>query len=313
MSEGLFGRAELETLVNEEDILEGTVACLRRLWSRSDALERRQLETLEFRSRLLERTLSSQYPDLYPNLVSRVGTGFNPREMTEGCCVISDALSLREAFQLERDLEEEQGWEVEFDWSVCPALPTGTEYSTRAWFGSHAPSAVNRDDYAYVGGENVRVPNTNPAYVWMRFPDERLHDAVEGRHVVEPVADVYERAKGILTRVVEQTTHDSVVVTSDHGYANFAGRNPYNLSEESRAVFEEKFDGRYREVVNSHPLRELEEQGYTIRSDGYYLVAGHYDWGSRQSKITHGGVSLLECLIPVLRINKRPNNTGDHK
>lgn len=306
MSEGLFGRAELETLIMDDDVLEGAVACLRRLWKAPDALERRELEHLEFRTRLLEQTLHAQYPPLYDDIIARVGKGFSPTDVTSGCCVVADALSLREAFQLERDLAEEEGWEVTFDWSVCPALPTGTEYATRAWFGSHAPSAVTRDDYAYVGGDNIRIPNTNPAYVWMRFPDERLHDAVEGRHVVEPVADVYDHAKQMLVRVVEATTHDSVLVTSDHGYLNFSGRNPYSLPERSKAVFEEEFDGRHCDVVNNDALHELEEQGFTVRSEGHYLVAGHYDWDARETKITHGGMSLLECLIPVLRIDKQP-------
>lgn len=312
MSEELYGQDELEALITENDPVVGVVACLRRLWSDPNALDKRQLEKLEFQSRLLEQVVHSQYPNLYDDLVERIGTGFDPlADVSSGCCVIADALSLREGFQLERDLADEQEWDVELDWTVCPALPTRTRFATQTWFDSHAPSAVRRDDYEYIGGENIRVPNTDPAYVWMRFPDEKLHGAVEGRHVVEPIADVYDHTKRILTNIVEQATHDSVVVTSDHGYINFAGRNPYSLLEDAEEIFEAKFDGRFCEVVNSHPLRELEEQGYTVRSDGYYLVAGHYEWG-RHSTITHGGVSLLECLTPVLRIDKQStSNRGD--
>ncbi len=314
MTEELYGHSELEALVTESDPLVGAVACLRRLWSDPNALDKRRLEKLEFRSRLLEQVLHSQHPGLYDDLVERVGTGFDPlNDLTSECCVIADALSLREGIQLERDLAEEQDWAVELDWTTCPALPTRTQFTTQVWFDTHAPSAVRRDDYEYIGGENIRVPNTEPAYVWMRFPDEKLHGAVEGRHVVEPVADVYNHTKRMLTKIVKQATHDSLVVTSDHGYVNFAGRNPYSVSEEAEEIFGAKFDGRFREVVNSHPLRELEKQGYTVRSDGHYLVAGHYEWG-RHPTITHGGVSLLECLTPVLRIDKQPvTNSSDHE
>lgn len=312
MSEELYSHSELEALVTEGDPLVGAVACLRRLWSDPDALDKRRLEKLEFRSRLFERVLHSQYPELYDDLMGRIGTGFDPLDdLQSGCCVIADALSLREGFQLERDLAAERDWAVELDWTTCPALPTRTRFATQTWFGSHAPSAVRRDDYEYIGGENIRVPNTDPAYVWMRFPDKKLHGAVEGRHVVEPVADVYDHTKRMLVNIVEQATHDSIVVTSDHGYINLAGRNPYSLSERAEEIFEAKFDKRYCEVVNSHPLRELEEGGYTVRADGHYLVAGHYQWG-RHATITHGGVSLLECLTPVLRIDKQPTvNEGD--
>lgn len=314
MSEELYGHAELEALITDSDLLAGAVACLRRLWSDPQALDRRHLETLEFRSRLLEKVLHSQYPELYEDILDRVGTGADPVEdITSGCCVIADALSLREGIQLERDLATEQDWDVELEWTTCPALPTRTRFATQKWFGSHAPSAVRRDDYEYIGGENIRVPNTDPAYVWMRFPDKKLHDAMEGRHVVEPVADVYDHTKRMLTKIVKQASHGSVTVTSDHGYINFAGHNPYSLSDAAEEIFEARFNSRYCEVVNSHPLRELEEQGYTVRFDGHYLVAGHYEWG-RHSTITHGGVSLLECLTPVLRIDKQPaTNADDHE
>lgn len=305
MSEPLWGVREVEHLT-EGDLLDGAFECLRRIWQREDALDGKVVAGREYRTRLLEYELTRQYPGLYDDLVGRVGN--HPlTELDDGCGVIMDALSLREGFQLERELSAEFDWEVSFDWAAVEALPTETEFIADAWFGANGgkQASMKHDDVTYLGEPEVpQLPGTDPEYVWSRFPDKRLHSAQEGKYTITELREVYEEAKELLIEIVNESAHDEFLVTSDHGYVNFSGNNPYRLSEEHEEILKDKFSGRFREVENSGLLRKLEEDDITLRNDDYFMVRGHYDWTTRSasSKITHGGVSLTEVMTPTLSI-----------
>ena len=59
MSSGLYGVDELTELVTERSVLDGTFECLRRIWSKPDALESQTLTDSKYRTRLLEHHLSA--------------------------------------------------------------------------------------------------------------------------------------------------------------------------------------------------------------------------------------------------------------
>lgn len=305
MNEPLWGVREVKYLT-EETVLEGAFECLRRIWQREDALDGENIAGREYRTRLLEYELSRQYPGLYDDLIGQVGN--HPlTELDDGCGVILDALSLREGFQLEKELSEEFEWEVSLDWAAVEALPTETKFIADAWFGANGgkQASMKHDDVAYIGEPEVpQLPGTTPEYVWSRFPDKRLHSAQEGKYTITELREIYTEAKELLIEIVRESAHDEFLVTSDHGYVNFSGNTPYRLSERHEEILQNKFSGRFREVENSGLLRKLEEDNITVRDGSYFMIRGHYDWTTRSasSKITHGGVSLTEVMTPALTI-----------
>lgn len=306
MSRGLYGVKEARRLINDAP-LEGAFECLRRIWEGPDAFEAKFLAEREYRTRLLERELHRQYPDLYEDLLAQVG-GHPLTELDSGCGVILDGLSLREGFQLADDLADEYGWVIEYDWSACEGLPTETKFIAQPWFGANGGKQASQkhDDVAYVGEPEVpQLPGTSPEYVWSRFPDKRLHGSQEGQYTLTELREVYEEAKQVLVDIIEQSVHDEFLVTSDHGYVNFSGNNPYRLSDEAESILKDKFSGRYREVAHSGLLRQLERQDIIVRSNGHYLIQGHYTWTTRgpASRIDHGGLTLVEAMTPVLTID----------
>jgi hypothetical protein len=299
----LFDLTHVQGLVEKDDILDGIVECYKRIWSAPNALEQRHLGANEYNSRVLEQFMSNQYPGLYSDVLGRVEPENHALQTTEANCrVIADSLSLREAFQLCRDWEDES-WDVSFDWTVVPAVPTATEFACRAWFNRHAPSAVSADDFTYLGGNEVTLTNSSPEYIWMMYADNRLHHSTHGTSTIEEVSDIYETTKGLLETIFSRTVHDTVFISSDHGYLNFLGNTPYSLSESAEQRVQNYFDDRYCEVSNDSGLHELEEQGVTVRKDGHYLLKGHYERSSRSRRFTHGGASLLECLTPALTVS----------
>ena len=304
MSSGLYGSEEFETLLHEENVLNGAFECLRRIWAEPDALGDRRLTESEYQTRLLERELEKIYPSLYDNLREQMG-GHPITAIDDGCGVIMDALSLREGFRLEQELTDEHDWSVSLSWAPIERLPSETQFICREWFDAQAPSAVSRDDFRFIGDLDVpKLPGTSPEYVWTRHPDQRLEGALKGNYSMEEVEDIYEDVKGLLEDIVHESGHDEFLVTSDHGYVNHLGNSPYSLTDEQEEALSSKFSSRFREVANGQAYQLLERAKVIERVREHYMVRGHYNWTKRGAtkKIMHGGFSLPECMTPVLRI-----------
>lgn len=310
MSDGLYGVNELEGLVHSEDVLDGVFECLRRIWSSDNALTQRRLSNSEYRTRLLERHIANQDPSLYDTLRDQIGDHPLPN-IDSGCGIVMDGLSVREGFRLTADLVEEHDWSVNLGWAAVERLPTETTFICREWFDDHAPSAVNRDDFRYVGDMDVpRLPGTDPEFIWTRLPDKRVEAAMEGNYVVEELTEVYADTKQLLVDVIGESVHDEFLVSSDHGYINHHGGNPYVLGDDNEDLLVEKFPARYAEVDNSYAFKQLSDAGIIDRVGDHYVVRGHHNPTTRgaSKKVRHGGLSLPECMTPVLRINTNRGN-----
>lgn len=305
MSNALYDEHEFDALLREDNILDGAFECLRRIWANPEALSDRQLTSSEYRTRLLEYELTNLYPQLYDELTAQMGN--HPiSQLEQGCGVIMDALSLREGFRLEQELAEEHNWNVSLTWAPIERLPSETQFICRAWFDSHSPSAVSRPDYKYLGDKEVpQLPDSNPTYVWTRHPDQRLEGSQKGNFSMEEVEEIYQGAKHLLKHIITQSVHEEFLVTSDHGYVNHHGTNPYRMTDEEKDALSSKFSSRFTDIGNSIAYRTLEDANIIERTQDHYVVRGHYHWTKRgaQKRIMHGGLSLPECMTPLLKID----------
>ncbi|RZH69256.1 hypothetical protein [Natrinema altunense] len=303
MSDELYGADELAALVRRESVLDGAFECLRRIWSQPDALADENLAA-EYKTRSLEHHLSDQEPKLYDELKESMGD--HPiTQLDSGCGVIMDALSLREGFQLLREFPREHGWDVTLDWAPIERLPSETKFICQEWFDTHSPSAVNRDDYRFIGDLNVpQLPGTDPEFVWTRHPDRRLEESFKGHYSSEEMGDIYDDVKGLLEDLVNESVHNEFLVTSDHGYVNVHDTNPYVLADTDSEALKNKFSSRFREIEDGYAFDQLRDAGVIKRVGGYYVVKGYYTPTKRgaSKRIKHGGFSLPECMTPVLRI-----------
>ena len=106
----------------------------------------------------------------------------------------------------------------------------------------------------------------------------------------------------VLLAVCEALYGNEFLVTSDHGYisteTHFLSMSR-RLQEAMQAIFSAS---RYAEVNTK--ADKLIGEGYIVQHGGYYLVGNRYAWAipGKYKVMLHGGISLLECLVPVLRI-----------
>jgi len=58
------------------------------------------------------------------------------------------------------------------------------------------------------------------------------------------------------------------------------------------------------DVNNDFP--EFIKAKYVIDFSGYYLVKSRFTWpiGGKYNIYLHGGVSLMECFVPVIEVKK---------
>ncbi len=304
MNDGLYGSEEFSALLSEDNIFDGVFECLRRIWGDGDALGNRNLAKSEYQTRLLERELARLYTPLYDELIDQMGEHPLPNLET-GCGVIMDALSLREGFRLESDLEAKHNWDITLSWAPIERLPSETQFICREWFDAQSPSVVSREDYRFIGDMTVpQLPNTNPEFVWTRHPDRRLETALKGNYSTEEIEEIYDDTKQLLEDIIHESTHDEFLVTSDHGYVNHLGNSPYSTTDEQEEALASKFSGRFCEVGNGQSYRILERANIIKRVRQHYVVQGHHNWTKRGAtkKVSHGGLSLPECMTPVLRI-----------
>jgi hypothetical protein len=308
MTKGLYGAREFDALLNEENVFDGVFECFRRIWGDPEALNDRHLTDSEYQTRLLEHELTSLYPSLYDDLIEQMG-GHPLTELDSGCGVVMDALSLREGFRLEQELANDHDWDVSLSWAPIERLPSETQFICREWFDAQSPSAVSQDNFRFIGDIDVpQLPSSDPAYVWTRHPDQRLEGALKGNYSTEEVDDIYEDVRSLLETIINESVHEEFLVTSDHGYVNHIGNSPYSLNDKQEEAVSKKFSGRFREVANGSAYQLLDEANVIKREGDHYMIRGHHRWTKRGAtkKIMHGGLSLPECMTPVLHINTDP-------
>jgi hypothetical protein len=201
-----------------------------------------------------------------------------------------DGLSLREAVLLKQDIPSVK--ELSYTFST---LPSETTFYREAVFEQIPGKRREIKDVTNIfldGDEDaVRCP----------LPDVEL-EKIKGRVRVRTLLDIYEDTKAALLSIFDELRGDSFLVTSDHGYINtetYFEEVGKRTGESLAHLFE---SGRFAPCET--PATDLVKKGYIIFHQGYYLVRGRYAWPSRgkYKVMLHGGVSLLECLVPVLKV-----------
>jgi hypothetical protein len=217
--------------------------------------------------------------------------------------LLIDGLSLRELPLIEQvlaahDLTPEVGF------ALAP-LPTETSDFARRHYNASGPSEIasraHRYPFAFrhVASEGWH-PDFSPAerrrFVWYAFPDDYSHlkQTDYARHVVQPV-------EAILNAVLEDPTLvHPLAITSDHGYLWQGGRCTWPVADaDERAVLAEHFKlGRSTRAATD----ALAATGKAWVRGNVGAARGRFAWGGivrgAGSLFKHGGVSLMECLVP---------------
>lgn len=258
----------------------------------------------EHEASTLEHEVYLVYSDLYALLElpdsrrNRVADLLGEEQYT---ILLVDALSLRE-IPLLREAFSAHGLEARVELALSPVPTETVDFARR--LGAAGPSDIaahaERFPFAFrhVTREDWRPdfrPSERRRFIWYAFPDDYfdLKETDYARHVIQPV-------EAILRAVLsDPSLVRPLVVTSDHGYIWQGGACFWPLSADETAVLARYFKG-------GRSTREADEGLAATGKAWVYgnvgAARGRFAWGGAVrgggSLFKHGGVSLMECMVP---------------
>jgi hypothetical protein len=182
----------LSQLIESDDPIPVVWEYLKSLWRPEEDSREDYFKQGERRTMYLERVLGDAYPELYreilPDRCSRCNLDVRSVEVP---IIWMDALSLREALLLCRDLEAD--CELSFAYS---RLPSETVFYKEAVFYPWDAKTVEVKDV------NRLSLDGDERGVWCPIPDKELED-IKGRVKVRTQTDIYEKSAVLLASLWE--------------------------------------------------------------------------------------------------------------
>jgi len=311
----------IERLIKDDDPLQTLFEVLTgSIWTGERFAEARRRGDLagylregEHTASALEREVYDVYGDVYTLLESddaRRDRVQAIQELDEYTLLLIDALSLREV-PLIQEMLAAHGLAAETDFALAP-LPTETTDFCRYHFKAAGPSDLANRAHRYpFAFRHVTVEDWQPnfaaderqRFIWYAFPDDYfgLKETDYERHVVRPVEAILEAVLG------DPGLVHPLLITGDHGYVWQGDRCPWPVADaHERAILAEHFKlGRSTRAATD----TLATTGRAWVQGSVGAARGRFAWGGivrgAGSLFKHGGVSLLECLVPWVEADAR--------
>jgi len=286
--------SHVKLLVESKDPVCEVWRILTEIWRPLDDLKEHFSKDREKIASRFEYQLNRVFYEIYQHLHTSI---HESTKRFKSPLLIVDGLSVREGGLLARDLEL-KGYKVLRYWYSFSALPSNTSSFRKVLKGRFREVKSGRVP-SYI---DFSVP------VWISYPDEILHHA--GR-IISPY-EAYERTRSVILKVLDRIVEKSCVVTitSDHGYV-VRDVQPWPISKAVRTFLRSIFGGsRFVKVedIDKNKLKHLkeipEEDSYVFIDDEYCYVKGRYFWPIQgyRSNVDHGGLSLTECIVPLIEV-----------
>jgi hypothetical protein len=317
----------IERLIDSDDIFLPIWDKLNEIWKFPKITKGYNIEEIydqkEIQTNELEKFLSNTFSEIYEFLIERITQDtFIQRILREEkyALVIMDGLSIREANLLFSNLKMKDLKINDYSFEFS-ALPSDTGNFCKKFFNVEEPSQItmkknlNFRYYHIVKEEDVeRIKgDEKKLVVWCAFPDIFMHIKEKGRAVIKSLEEVLTETLDILRKILERINSDEITLTSDHGYILHRPFAVQSLTGEYQKLMRKIF-GMKRGMKSSdieeealNKLKEIPEIGNLVQIKKEFLVAkNRFGWSvsGRRSLITHGGLSLMENLIPVIEFRR---------
>jgi len=262
----------------------------------------KEKETNEF-----ERIVSKIFFEIYDELIkSQTKNLFLNRiqENKNEAVIIMDGFSIREAniffsrFKSKKYIVNDYSFTFSF-------LPSTTQIARKS-FTKNFLQVLRREDIE-------RLTPVPESVIWCVMPDTLLHSKQKGRIEILSLNDCLKRTFDTLSSIVDKIEVEEVLITSDHGYLYFPEYGTWwDTTSKIEKVLRKIFGGeRFKDVSKLDEkmlkiLEKLSEDGYVTEIKDYVLVKGRWFWSTRGrfSSVFHGGLSFMECLIPVIKLRR---------
>ena len=211
--------------------------------------------------------------------------------------VVMDGMSIRESALLYKSLKS-KGYNVKHDFNFS-AVPSDTEF-----FRGKIKKSMS--DFLQINNpKNIRLAG-DERYIWSYFPDVMLDKIKTGHTVISSLEEMYEVVEKIVIEILAVLKAEKIVITSDHGYIRTEAGFVFPVPEKAKRKFQRIFGSKRYVKMDDVDVEDLIKEGYIKEFNGYYIAKSRYLWPvrGRYSIYIHGGLSLMECFVPVLEVSK---------
>jgi len=246
-----------------------------------------------------ERLLLDVYSEFYTDILTDKCVNEASMNVPEdGTLVMMDSMSVREASLFVQFLQgRDSDLSVGYSYSTVPSetMPFRERVGYSDLKKEYKTASVKSQEPSLDGDERI---------VWCRFPDALLENIQEGKTKLSSIEEMYEKSETALRNIIAQLDTDTLVITSDHGYARLDSGHTFQISDRQKNRLQDTFSGRF-ESVGEVNADDLVEEGLVVEADGYYMPLGRYTWpaGGKYSNFQHGGLSVSECITPRITVN----------
>ena len=211
--------------------------------------------------------------------------------------VVMDGMSLRESALLYNFLKG-KGYNVTHKFNFS-AVPSDTEF-----FRENMKKPMG-DFFQINNPKSIRLAG-DEKYVWSHFPDVMLDKIKTGHTVISSLEEMYKVVEKIVLEILAKIRAGRIVITSDHGYIRTEAGFVFSVPSKAKRKFQQIFGSKRFVKMDNIDVEDLENGGYVKEFNGYYLAKSRYLWPvpGRYSIYIHGGLSLMECFVPVLEVER---------
>ena len=219
------------------------------------------------------------------------------QESADASFIVLDGMSLREGVLIYKALRDE-GYKTRINCGYS-AIPSDTSsFREKAGVFMGVFKAINNP-------KNIRL-NADERFIWSQFPDVMLDKIQVGHTVISSLEEMYKTTETIVKEVVDTLEADKILILSDHGYIRSEAGFWFTVGDDAKRRLQEVFGSKRSIAIDDVDVEDLIKAGYVTDFGGYYLVNSRYVWpvSGRVSIYMHGGLSLMECITPVIEVIK---------
>ncbi|MEW6621125.1 MAG: hypothetical protein AB1422_17635 [bacterium] len=218
----------------------------------------------------------------------------------DACFIVLDGMSIREGALIFNALQKEGfATKVHYSFSSIPSATQSFREKIKSDLaGSGRFVEVNNHKKIRISGEEK--------YIWSYFPDAMLDKIQVGRTVISDLENMYKTSEKIVFELLRKINSKKFIILSDHGYIRSEPGFSFSVPEGKKKKLREAFSSSRFISMDKADLSELVVDGYIAEFSGYYMVKSRYIWpvSGKYNIYLHGGVSLMECIIPVIEVEK---------
>lgn len=238
----------------------------------------------------IEVFLNSTFYEIYDIIYEK---STSHRSDLSGANIIMDGMSIREGTLIREELKK-RGFKVSLSYSYS-SLPSITEEFRK----QHSISNFYHVKHGKIDFDYL----TEDFIVWITYPDELLHHVEK---IITP-SEAFEKTKDVLLDVLDRIESSEVKILSDHGYilAERVWAIPNGDAKYIKSIFKNE---RFVKISEIKP-KDLErlkkvpkDLSYVKIGKDWCFMRGRYSLPVGRKSIVHGGLSLMECIVPKLEV-----------